>query len=360
MRGRSNSRKERFATSTSGRLGVGMACPERSTLRLSLVLALCIQAQPLSAAGGADSGVTKSSRVDHPEAELAGVDGLASAENDATTATTSDVPVAPVGGVSPTHTPAFVLPIELLPPDPALTQEQVFRRLDEREQAVKKTREDILGGGYLLSYVREVYAPSLLIVNHLLYAWDTEHMRLEIKVLDGQGKSSLSLLNAKKAALKVEEQWSAVNASELKARLNTYRLENLLRLHLSLGEHMKALGSRESWVYMGQVREQDGSLCPVLGLDKQAEGNRIWFIFDPRTWSLRHVIHWSGGEVMEFVYSDVRVALPGLALPFRLEHRKNGRLEDLVRLQRLEVMGRGIEGLLEPDAVDSGSKKSVK
>lgn len=237
--------------------------------------------------------------------------------------------------------------LTLLPPDPALTLEGLWKGLEERDALVRKAREEALSAGYLLSYVREIYQPGLLLVNHLLYAWDAEHMRLEIKVLEGQGKSSLSVLSAKKAAIRVDEQWTPVSAAELKARLNTYRLENLLRLQVSLMEQVKGLGSRDAWRYLGQVRDMDGVMCPVLGIERKARGEKVWFVLEPRALGLRRVINWQAGNVVEFTYSDVRMALPGLELPFRMEHRNNGQMEDVVRLQRAEVLARGWGGLLE-------------
>lgn len=214
----------------------------------------------------------------------------------------------------------------------------------ERAREQQRAGRALLEGPHLLTYLREIYEPNTLVVRHQMYFWDAEHIRLELGVLEGQGRNSISLLNGRSGAILVDGQSSNVSAEELKARLGTYRLPSLLRLQLEIFEQLQSLQAQQAVQYVGVSTENDGTTCHrLLGRTGDPSTGTVEFVIEDQNWRLRRLIYERIGGRSEFRFSDFRVGLPELVIPFRVEYRVDGALRDAVRVNRLEVLQRRAE-----------------
>lgn len=165
--------------------------------------------------------------------------------------------------------------------------ELVMQRLQaelERLYEQQRPGRALLEGPHLLTYMREIYEPTMMVVRHQMYHWDPDHIRLELRVLEGQGRDSVSLLNGKTGAIWVEGQSSPVSAEELKARLGTYRLPSLLKLQLKISEQLRALRAQNAAEYLGTTTESDGSTCHrVLGRPSDSATGTVEFVIEDQT-----------------------------------------------------------------------------
>ncbi|MFM7204399.1 MAG: hypothetical protein ACKO6N_26780 [Myxococcota bacterium] len=228
-------------------------------------------------------------------------------------------------------------------PSGSMSIDELLQHLERAKQQQRAGRA-LLDGPHLLTYVREIYEPNTLVVRHQMYFWDAEHIRLELGVLEGQGRDSISLLNGRSGAILVDGQSSSVSAEELKARLGTYRLPSLLRLQLEIFEQLQSLQVQHAVQYMGVSTEHDGTTCHrLLGNTGDPSTGTVEFVIEDQNWRLRRLIYERSGGRSEFRFSDFRVGLPELVIPFRVEYRVDGTLRDAVRVNRLEVLQRRAE-----------------
>lgn len=242
----------------------------------------------------------------------------------------------------------------LKPPQEDQSAQSLMDLLQTRYRFDSGSAKAFLGGPYLLSYERALFTPTPMKVHHLLYAWGPEKARLELTVLEGVGKNSVSILDGKRALLRVDGTTTAVGADELKTKLQTYRLRSLLKLQVDLLDQLKALLGGLEPAYQGTLSESDGAISHVLGTEPRGARPPVQLWVEDKSGNLRRVAYGVGRERVEFRYSDFRLAFPGVSVPFRMEFWRAGQLEDVVKIRRLEVLARQDERWMEREGKGGG------
>ena len=151
--------------------------------------------------------------------------------------------------------------------------------------------------------------------------------RLDIRMVDGDGKDSASVITPEEAWLLVDGGVHAVDVEAATAQLTEFDPLRLYSVPFALGaEGRQILGAASL-----SAAEKDGDRFVLIGRDEEgAETSRLEV--DARTY--RPVVvqfHSSSGEV-EYRYGDYREVVDGLLVPFEREFWRNG-----PRISRTEV-----------------------
>jgi hypothetical protein len=249
----------------------------------------------------------------------------------------------------------------LLAPEPGLDVRTLLERVVACYPEMHNGRvAEILRGPLLLNYTREIFGARPLVMSHLLYTWPPERARLELRVLEGPGKDSISLLTESAGWLLVEGQRVEVNRRELQSKTASYTLQSLLKVYLELPDLVATGFGAETMTYEGRQQDERGQMLHVVGLRGPEGRPHIERItIEAGTFRLRRVYYRGGGGVSESDFMDYRVAFPGLSLPFRIELSRNGRREDVVQIRRLEVLAQPAAEMLEPAGVHPPARRGL-
>ncbi len=151
--------------------------------------------------------------------------------------------------------------------------------------------------------------------------------RLDIRMVDGDGKDSASVITPKEAWLLVDGGVHDVDVEAATAQLTEFDPLRLFSVPFALGaEGRQILGAASL-----SAAEKDGDRFVLVGRDEEgAETSRLEV--DARTYRPVMVqFHSSSGDV-EYRYGDYREIVDGLLVPFEREFWRNG-----TRISRTEV-----------------------
>jgi hypothetical protein len=176
--------------------------------------------------------------------------------------------------------------------------------------------------------IKESHSRDEVTADHR-YLWldRGKRRRLDIRMVDGEGKDSASVITPKEAWLLVDGGAHAVDVEAATAQLTEFDPLRLYSVPFALGaEGRQILGAASL-----SAAEKDGDRFVLIGRDEEgAETSRIEV--DARTYHPLVVqFHSSSGQV-EYRYGDYRELVDGLLVPFEREFWRNG-----TRISRTEV-----------------------
>lgn len=234
----------------------------------------------------------------------------------------------------------------------------ILQLLESRQRKVEDAGGGpLVAGPVVLGYTRDIKGARPLSVAHLLYYWDPDHGRLELKVLSGSGRDSVSVLDSGKAWVRTEGEKRNVSPEELKVKLQSYRLQSLLKPHLE--PHRQLLATMGGVKMRSAGREVlDGQSVLILA-GGNGEKDAVRVVLEEKEGRIRSLAYRTDEGLLEFRYQDFRIALPGVELPFLIQLFRDGSLEDTVRMTRIEVLSRGARGLLEEGVGGVGTKSGA-
>ncbi len=249
----------------------------------------------------------------------------------------------------------------LLPPEAGLDAQTILQRAAARYPNMHTGRvADILRGPLLLSYSREILTPHSLLISHLLYTWPPERARLELRVMEGTGKDSISLLSETGGWLLVDGQRVEVNRRELQAKTTGYSLQSLLKVHLEFPDQVSTNFGADKVSYEGRQLDESNKMLHLIALTSSESRPHIVKIgIDAETFCLRKIFYRGAAGLSAFSYGDFRIAVPSLSLPYRIELTRSGTREEVVKIKQIEVLAQSPAEMLDPASTHPPARRGI-
>lgn len=189
---------------------------------------------------------------------------------------------------------------------------------------------------------------ELKVLHRYQRARETGRRRLDIRMLDGDGTDSATVITDSAAWLVVDGERIDVDAAAAGTRLKEFSPELLFSVPLALAaDGHKLLGGANLVISEGQDAEGAPAWLLVSREDDGAERARL--VVGREDFLPRSVAFRSPAGNVEFLYADYRQLAPGLRLPFRREFRRNG-----VRISATRVLRFVLEPVASVQDFDPG------
>jgi hypothetical protein len=163
--------------------------------------------------------------------------------------------------------------------------------------------------------------------------------RLDIRIDEGKGKNSATILKDGAAYLLVDEAVHEVPVGAVESRLSEFSPARLFSVPLALAADGPQMLGDAALTLAGRVNEGGHSRFILVGTGSDGKETARLEI-DARSYRPVEVAFRSAGGDIVYRYDDYREVKPGLVLPFRREFIRNGILLSTTEVLRLEIDGK--------------------
>lgn len=203
--------------------------------------------------------------------------------------------------------------------------------------------------------VRDAVTTKELTADHRYVSLDAgERLRLDIRMVDGDGKDSAAVVDGDSAWLIVQGDKHDAEVDVVSGRLTEFSPDRLFSVPLALASEGEQILGDAALSVVGRVDDRGKGRFILLGTD--AEGNETARLeVDAHTYQPLEVAFRSlSGEVV-YRYADYRQITEGLIVPFEREFLRNG-----IRISRTEVKRLALRVPDDPDRFDPGNRHLPK
>jgi hypothetical protein len=201
---------------------------------------------------------------------------------------------------------------------------QVLESADEFEFVYRRT-------------LRKVLSDDVITADHRYVALEAgKRLRLDIRIVDGKGHDSATLLVGDGARLVVEGKSHSVEPENVKAQLLQFGPDRLFSVPLALAaDGRRILGDTALTVEEKLVDAQGERIVLVARDEAGAETARLEV--DARNYRPTSVSFRSPAGLVAYRYGDYREVAPGLIVPFEREFTRNGRTVSVTTVVRFRL-----------------------
>lgn len=181
--------------------------------------------------------------------------------------------------------------------------------------------------------IKDSHSNDELTADHR-YVWleSGTRRRLDIRVVEGEGKDSASVIVGEDAWLLVDDAAHHVDKEAARAQLTEFDPMRLYSVPFALGaEGRQILGAASL-----SAAEKDGDRFVLIGRDENDEETSRLEV-DARSYHPRMVQFQSSSGLVEYRYSDYREVADGLLIPFHREFWRNGTRISTTDLSRFRL-----------------------
>lgn len=180
--------------------------------------------------------------------------------------------------------------------------------------------------------VRESHSAIELTAEHWLVSADGgARRRLDIRMVQGEGRDSATVLDGDAAWLVVDGERYPVDPNAVRARFTEFEPHSLFSVPLALASEGRQILGDAALSVVGRTDEGGRSRFVLVGT--AADGSEAARIeVDAKTYYPMTVAFRSPGGHIVYRYDDYRTVGPGIVVPFQREFLRNG-----VRISRTEV-----------------------
>ena len=203
--------------------------------------------------------------------------------------------------------------------------------------------------------VRDAVTTKELTADHRYVSLEGgERLRLDIRMVDGEGKDSAAVVDGDQAWLLVEGEKHDAEADVVTGRLIEFSPERLFSVPLALASEGKQILGDAALSVVGRVDDKGKGRFILLGTD--AEGNETARLeVDAHSYQPLEVAFRSPSGEVVYRYGDYRQVADGLIVPFEREFLRNG-----IRISRTEVRRLSLHVPADPDRFDSSKRVLLK
>jgi hypothetical protein len=176
------------------------------------------------------------------------------------------------------------------------------------------------------------------------YWRDHERIRMEVRVLEGKGKNSVTLVDRSQAWLLVDGKIQQQDAVGIGDALQVFTPERILNRALQLGKAAQAGGAR----LLGTESLEGRTLARLVVDDGRDDGVSETFGIDDVDHRVREIsMKADVGEVL-WRYRDYHELDDGLVVPFQVDIWRQGELKEQIAILELSTSARADADLFTP------------
>jgi len=179
--------------------------------------------------------------------------------------------------------------------------------------------------------VRASHSATEITADHR-YVEIGDKQRIDVRVVDGKGKDSASVVD-ETAWLIVDDEAHDAEPSSVRAQLGEFDPRRLWSVPLALAAEGRSILQAASLEVTGREKDDSGGeLLVMVGKNEDGEQTSR-LVVDAKTYRPTNVQFVSSSGDVEYRYSDYRQVADGLVVPFTREFFRNGK-----RVSRTEVV----------------------
>ena len=199
--------------------------------------------------------------------------------------------------------------------------------------------------------VRDAVTTKELTADHRYVSLDSgARLRLDIRMVDGDGKDSAAVVDGDAAWLLVDGDKHGAQADVVAGRLAEFSPARLFSVPLALASEGKQILGDAALSVVGRVDDKGKGRFILLGTD--ADGNETARLeVDAHSYQPLEVAFRSPSGEVVYRYGDYRQVAPGLIVPFEREFLRNG-----IRISRTEVKRLALHVPDDPSRFDPESR----
>lgn len=203
--------------------------------------------------------------------------------------------------------------------------------------------------------VRDAVTTKELTADHRFVRLERgNRLRLDIRMVDGDGKDSAAVVDGDGAWLIVKGDKHDAEADVVAGRLTEFSPERLFSVPLALASEGKQILGDAALSVVGRVDDKGKGRFILVGTD--AEGNETARLeVDAHTYQPLEVAFRSPSGEVVYRYGDYREITDGLIVPFEREFLRNG-----IRISRTVVKRLSLRVPDDPDRFDAGKRALPK
>lgn len=186
---------------------------------------------------------------------------------------------------------------------------------------------------------RQSYADQKVVAAHR-YRRDADGvLSLEVGILEGEGKGSLTTIAADQAWIEVDGSRQSLPPDQARRHLAQYAPEKLFHIPLEMGPSQGRVADGEILDALRIVGLETVDARKAVVLAAEEDGvERLRMLLDVQDWRLLEATFESAAGRITYRFGDYRAVAPSLVLPFHWEFWRNDIRLDLIEIEDLQVV----------------------
>lgn len=185
---------------------------------------------------------------------------------------------------------------------------------------------------------RQSYAEQKVVAAHRYRREADGVLSLEVGILEGEGKGSLTTIAADQAWIEVDGARQALPPDQARRHLAQYAPEKLFHIPLEMGPSQGRVADGEILDALRIVGLETVNARKAVVLAAEEDGvERLRMLLDTQDWRLLEATFESAAGRITYRFGDYRAVAPSLVLPFHWEFWRNDIRLDLIEIQDLQV-----------------------
>ncbi len=182
------------------------------------------------------------------------------------------------------------------------------------------------------------YAGEGILASHHYQAQMDGSQSLEVTILKGDGKGSLTRVSGGESSIEVDGQRTALAPDQAQRRMDDFSPGKLFQIPLDFGPSEGQVADADILEVLSVVGVEEVRGRPGVVLRAEEEGiERLRIVLDTQSWVPLETTFESAAGRITYRFGDYRTIVPGLILPFRREFLRNDILLGTVQVRDIKV-----------------------